>query len=106
MSTKPTIEFQGLTPLQGLDEPDEADFYLDEDGDELIGQLRDKLEIGDELSDVSIAASLAAIAAKGDSRGRWLAAFGSPLGRWLAARGCDLNTSLNVVLGLAPRPMN
>lgn len=74
----------------------------DEDFD-LIEHLRDRLEIGDEISDVTIAASLAQIGSRGDMRGRWLAAFGSPLGKHLAMRGSDLNTLLNVLLVLAPR---
>lgn len=109
MTTKPMIEIAPLVPLVGLDDGDEMDQAFQEfDGDEveLIGLLRQRLGIGDELPDVTIAASLAAIAAKGDSRGRWLAAFGSPLGRHLAARGADLNTALNIVLGLAPKPAN
>lgn len=109
MTTKPTIEIAPLLPLSALHEGDELDQAFQEfDGDdvELIGLLRQRLGIGDELPDVTIAASIAAIAARGDSRGRWLAAFGSPLGRWLASRGADLNTALNIVLGLAPKPMN
>ena len=74
----------------------------DEDLD-LIGHVRDRLELDGCISDVTIAASLAQIGARGDMRGRWLAAFGSPLGKHLAMRGSDLNTSLNVLLGLAPR---
>ena len=75
----------------------------DDDEFALIDRLRERLDIGDELSDVTIAASLTAVAATGDMRGRWLAAFGSPLGRYLAMRGADLNTALNTVLALAPR---
>ncbi|MFM9941864.1 MAG: hypothetical protein ACKVP7_20465 [Hyphomicrobiaceae bacterium] len=113
MTTKPTIEIAPLSPPQVMTDDDELDLARhDDDGEgegdelELIGLLRHRLGISDELPDVSIAASLAAIAAKGDTRGRWLAAFGSPLGRWLAASGRDLNTALNVVLGVAPKPTN
>ena len=74
----------------------------DEDLD-LIEHVRDRLGLDDAISDVTIAASLAQIGSRGDTRGRWLAAFGSPLGKHLAMRGSDLNTSLNVLLGLAPR---
>lgn len=68
-----------------------------------IGALREQLDLDDDVSDVTIAASLAAIAATGDPRARWLAAFSSPLGKWLAARGTDLNTALNVMMALAPK---
>ncbi len=74
----------------------------DEDLD-LIEHVRARLDLDYSISDVTIAASLAQIGARGDTRARWLAAFGSPLGKHLAMRGCDLNTSLNVLLGLAPR---
>ena len=109
MATKPTIEDGPQTVPAARDADDDADRRFLSDGDdelELIELVRERLGIGDEPSDVTIAASLAAIAAKGDARGRWLAAFGSPLGRWLASRGTDLNTALNTLLGLAPRPMN
>ncbi|MGE0700492.1 MAG: hypothetical protein AB7O57_15450 [Hyphomicrobiaceae bacterium] len=65
--------------------------------------VRLRLEIEDDVPDVTIAASLAQIAARGDVRGRWLAAFGSPLGKHMAVRGSDLNAALNVLLALAPR---
>ncbi len=68
-----------------------------------VGAVREQLGIDDEISDVTIAASLAVIAAKGEPRARWLAAFTSPLGRWLAMRGADLNTSLNVLMTFAPK---
>ncbi|MBS0243442.1 MAG: hypothetical protein JSS20_14790 [Proteobacteria bacterium] len=76
----------------------EADEALD-----LIELVREKLEIEATVPDVTIAASLAQIAAKPELRDRWLAAFGSPLGKHLAVRGSDLNTLLNVLLALAPR---
>lgn len=81
------------------------DWHDDFDRDELdaIGAVRARLEIDEEISDLTIAASLAAVAAKGDPRARWLAAFTSPLGKWLATRGTDLNTALNVLMAYAPR---
>lgn len=109
MATKPTIERepQGLPAARDADDDMDRRFLGEADDElELIDLVRERLGIGDEPSDVTIAASLAAIAAKGDARGRWLAAFGSPLGKWLASRGTDLNTALNTLLGLAPRPMN
>lgn len=68
-----------------------------------VGTVRDRLEIDDDITDLTIAASLAAIAAKGDPRARWLAAFTSPLGKWLAQRGTDLNSALNVMMANAPK---
>ncbi len=68
-----------------------------------VGTVRDHLDIEDDITDLTIASSLAAIAAKGDPRARWLAAFTSPLGKWLAQRGTDLNTALNVMMANAPK---
>lgn len=110
MTTKPVTDGPLGSGTESSAEPDEdlgRQFLPDADDDlELIDQVRERLGIHDEPSDVTIAASLAAIAAKGDARARWLAAFGSPLGRWLASRGTDLNTALNILLAVAPRPMN
>ena len=112
MTTKPTITIdlmsaQGSGLRRGEDDNDDV-FEIDEDDEDLdvIELLRDRLDIDDEISDVTIASSLAAIAAKGDNRARWLAAFSSPLGKWLAMRGTDLNTALNTVLLLAPKPLS
>lgn len=66
--------------------------------------VRSRLQIEDEVADVTIAASLAQIGARSDGRERWLAAFGSPLGKHLALRGSDLSAVLDVLLALAPRP--
>jgi hypothetical protein len=85
----------------GTGEPEEA--AIDEADLSLVELVRLRLDIGADLPDLTIAASLAAIAAKGDTRARWLAAFGSPLGRWLAGRGADLNTALNNLVALAPK---
>lgn len=74
-----------------------------EDPSDPIELVRRRLDIDDRLPDVSIAASLAQIATRGDARERWLAAFGSPLGKFLAKRGGDLNATLDVLLGLVPR---
>ncbi len=113
MTTKPTITIDLMTAQgSGLrrGEGDTDDFIeIDEDDENLdvIDLLRARLGIeDDEISDVTIASSLAAIAAKGDNRARWLAAFSSPLGKWLASRGTDLNTALNTVLLLAPRALS
>lgn len=82
----------------------DADDDLDpSDEGDLVDLVRLRLGLGVEISDVTIAASLAAISARAEMRARWLAAFGSPLGRVLAARGVDLNTALNTLLALAPR---
>ncbi len=112
MTTKPTITIDLMTAqASGLrrGEGDADDFIeIDENDEDLdvIELLRLRLDIDDEISDVTIASSLAAIAAKGDNRARWLAAFSSPLGKWLAGRGTDLNTALNTVLLLAPRALS
>lgn len=62
--------------------------------------VRLRLAIDESVSDVSIAASLAQIAARTEPRERWLAAFGSPLGKYLARRGGDLSASLDLLLAL------
>ena len=112
MTTKPTITIDlmsahGSGLRRGEGDTDDH-FEIDEDDENLdvIELLRLRLDIDDEISDVTIASSLAAIAAKGDNRARWLAAFSSPLGKWLAMRGTDLNTALNTVLLLAPKPLS
>lgn len=74
-----------------------------EDASDPIEIVRRRLDIEDRITDVTIAASLAQIATRGDARDRWLAAFGSPLGKHLAQRGSDLNSALDVLLALAPR---
>ena len=111
MTTKPTITIDILSAqASGLRRgEDDNDFIeIDEDDEDLdiIELLRQRLDIDDAIPDVTIASSLAAIAAKGDNRARWLAAFSSPLGKWLAMRGTDLNTALNTVLLMAPKPRN
>lgn len=75
----------------------------DDEAADPIEHVRRRLDVEDFVPDVTIAASLAQIAARGDPRERWLAAFGSPLGKHLAQRGSDLNTALNALLALAPR---
>ena len=71
---------------------------------ELVPLVRARLSIGAGLHDEAILASLAAITSRSDRRERWRTAFGSSLGQWLAMRGSDLNTSLNVLMELVPRP--
>ena len=112
MTDKPTITIDLLSAQgSGLrrgehDNDDLIDIDEDDENLDVIELLRQRLGIEDEISDVTIASSLAAIAAKGDNRARWLAAFSSPLGKWLAMRGTDLNTALNTVLLLAPKPLS
>jgi len=100
LATEPFGEFPA--EAADLDEAAAALGSLDESLDP-IETVRERLQIEASVPDVTIAASLAQIAARGDTRDRWLAAFGSPLGKHLALRGSDLNTALNVVLALAPR---
>ena len=80
-----------------------ADLGGDDEASDPIEQARRSLAIDDAVADITIAASLAQIAARGDQRERWLAAFGSPLGKHLASRGDDLNAVLDTLLTLAPR---
>lgn len=70
----------------------------------LIPIVRTRLGLGDDnTSDAEILACLAAIAARADTRARWLAAFNSAIGQALALRGSDLNTNLSVLITLVPR---
>lgn len=73
---------------------------------DLIDAVRCRLDLEAAVPDVTIAASLAQIGSRTETRDRWLAAFGSPLGKHLAARGSDLNLSLDVLLALAPKPQS
>lgn len=70
----------------------------------IVPVLRSRLDISGELSDGAVLRSLAAIAGPTSRTDRWRAAFNSEVGRWLAARGTDLNTALNIILGLVPAP--
>ncbi len=110
MTSKPTINVAvppGLGTSPGAaDDDDDLDvlgFKTRDANDEpdLLDLVRERLGIGVDVSDVTIASSLAAIATKGDQRSRWLAAFGSPLGKVLAARGADLNAALTSLVALA-----
>ena len=107
MSTKPITISMPPPVIPGGSEVEHEDHFRDSDlneadeGLDVLSLVRERLELGSEVADVTIAASIAAIAARGDQRGRWLAAFGSPLGRWLASRGRDLNASLTALVALA-----
>jgi hypothetical protein len=68
---------------------------------DLIEMVRRRFELDEEISDVTIASSLAAIAAKDDPRSRWLAAFGSPLGKRLAKGDTDINAAISSLVALA-----
>jgi hypothetical protein len=108
LADKPTFHFTVPPPLTGIEDyetPEEFRhlYEIDPIADP-VGALRQRLLIDGDVSDVTIAASLAAIAAKGPARERWLAAFTSPLGKVLAMRGDDLNAALNIVLSFAPKP--
>lgn len=71
---------------------------------ELIPVIRQRFGLDDTYPDDAVLASLRSIAAHSGSRERWQAAFRSNLGHWLGQRGTDLNTSLNTLVGLLPRP--
>ena len=63
-----------------------ADVRLERDDDAAEGELdllelvRERLGLDDDISDMTIASSLAAIAAQSEQPDRWLAAVASPLG--------------------------
>ena len=71
---------------------------------ELVPVLRQRLELGHALSDDVILTSLETIAARSSPRERWRAAFDSSLGHWMAHEGRDLNTALNTLVALLPKP--
>lgn len=100
-STEVPAAVDAIFELFDGDDDDASDEDLD-----LLHLARVRLDLGDEISDVTIAASLAAIAAKGEMRARWLVAFSSPLGKCLAARGGDLNAALDTLLALAPKSVS
>lgn len=98
------IRFDPFTEFRASKDDDDLVARAETDDDlDLIEHVRNRLSLDASISDVTIAASLAQVACRGDHRGRWLAAFGSPLGKHLASRGSDLNSALNIVLALAPR---
>lgn len=104
-STSPTqsaTEPIELAPVLSLD-ASQARAVQSADDTDPIELVRERLGIVEGLSDVSIAASLAAISTRATDRERWLAAFASPLGHWLAARGGDLNAAIAIVIAIAPR---
>lgn len=106
MGNKPTSVLDMAPVLTGIGEyetPEEfRHLYEIDPVRDPVGALRQKLQIDEDISDVTIAATLAAIAARGTARERWIAAFTSPLGKALATRGADLNVALNTVLAFAP----
>ena len=71
---------------------------------ELVPVLRQRLELGHALSDDVILTSLETIAARSSPRERWRAALDSSLGHWMAHEGRDLNTALNTLVALLPKP--
>ena len=71
---------------------------------ELVPVLRQRLELDSAFPDDAILASLRSIAAETAPRERWRAAFDSNLGAWLALKGRDLNTTLNTLIALLPKP--
>jgi hypothetical protein len=73
---------------------------------ELVPVVRARFSLSSEFSDDAILASLRAITSWSEQRGRWRAAFNSNLGYALAIGGRDLNTALNTLLTLLPRPLS
>ena len=70
----------------------------------LIPELRVRLRLAADVTDDAMLRGLSEIAALKTGAERWRAAFNSELGRRLAARGTDLNTALNIILGIVPQP--
>lgn len=70
----------------------------------LVPEIRSRLCIAADVKDDVLLRGLAEIAALRSGTDRWRAAFNSEIGRWLAARGTDLNTALNIILGIVPLP--
>lgn len=68
----------------------------------LIPAVRARLPDDVELTDDRLLDCLDVIARLPTRSERWRAAFNSEIGRSLAARGTDLNTALNIILGLVP----
>ena len=104
MSTK-DIAIQPVevsTPRDGgSDGQTDWDRAVDSAEVDLLDLVRERLDLADEISDMTIASSLAAIAAHSEQRDRWLAAFNSPLGKRLAVRGGNSNEALAVLVSLA-----
>lgn len=71
---------------------------------ELVPILRRRLDIDGTVSNEAMLACLTAIARHSSTRERWRAAFDSRLGHWLAEQGRDLNTALNTLVALLPKP--
>lgn len=69
--------------------------------DDLLDLVRERLDLADEISDMTIASSLAAIAVHDQQQDRWLAAVGSPLGKRLTLRGGDSNAALILLVSLS-----
>lgn len=71
---------------------------------ELVPVVRKRFALADTFADDAILASLRVIASQTLPRDRWRAAFASNLGVALVREGCDLNTALNTLIALLPRP--
>lgn len=71
---------------------------------ELVPVVRERFGLPEQFADDAVLVSLQGIARHSHPRERWRAAFNSNLGSWLASAGCDLNTALNTLLALIPRP--
>ncbi|MEQ1615558.1 MAG: hypothetical protein ABL904_22620 [Hyphomicrobiaceae bacterium] len=71
---------------------------------ELVPMVRERFALADSFADDAILASLRVITNHSQPRERWRAAFSSNLGIALVHEGCDLNTTLNTLLALLPRP--
>ena len=70
---------------------------------ELVQAVRAKFSVPPDFTNDAILDDLCDIAAVEDVRQRWRIAFSSDLGKLIASSGRDLNTALNLLLGLIPR---
>ncbi len=71
---------------------------------ELVPVVRTRFDLAETFPDDAILASLKTIAGQSEARERWRVAFASNLGVALSRQGRDLNTALNTLLALLPRP--
>jgi len=71
---------------------------------ELVPVVRQRFELAETFADDAIFASLRMIASQSEMRERWRVAYSSNLAIALSRQGRDLNTALNTLLALLPRP--
>ena len=103
LGSEPAAIFADASQQSGASDPPIADrdiLHLAE----LVPILRQRLGIDGAFTDDAVVASLHSIVVRSSVRERWRAAFDSNLGHWIADQGRDLNTALNTLLALLPKP--